>query len=75
MRVPPHQQQQRSYGHGHVETDAKHRWWRSMFGIAYSQGQKNQPARQRQNKQQRRIVVQHVNRIAEDMPAQQDQAQ
>ena len=42
---------------------------------AQAQAQKNQPAEQRQNKQQRRIVVQHVNGTAEDMPSQQDQAQ
>ena len=46
-----------------------------MFVIAHAQGQKNQPAEQRQNKQQRRIVVQHMNGTAEDMPSQQDQAQ
>lgn len=46
-----------------------------MFVIAHAQGQKNQSAEQRQNKQQRRIVVQHMNGTAEDLPSQQDQAQ
>ena len=53
MRVPPHQQQQRRNGHDRVEADANHRRWRAMFVIAHAQGQKNQPAEQRQNKQQK----------------------
>ena len=50
-----------------MQADAYHRRWRAMRVIADAQGQQNQAAEQRQNKQQRRIVVQNVNGTAEGM--------